>query len=123
MAKVFQEAFPELTDSRAEKYSRAWELDYTYPEAHRTLHKELREHRCRSCRQPLSDNKYIEYEWSFNNVLLCEHCHWLILLRLWIEELFESLSNEIKKCCGTEDDGNDWFYIDTHTNNEQSWTN
>ena len=98
IAKELQEADPNLDDYKAEKYSRNWnELPDEASLVCKAIHKKLRKGTCRSCKQPLPRN-YVTCEWSFNlEVCLCEKCHMLILTRSWIEELFESISEEIKK--------------------------
>lgn len=100
VAKKLKEAFPNLTDAEAERYSRSdcdVMQDKVLPVELKNLHKELREHICRSCERPLSNNYFI-CEWSFNqDVHLCEHCHLSLLLREWIEELYESLLKELKQ--------------------------
>ena len=98
IAKKLKEADPNLDDYKAEKYSRSChELSDEASFLCKAIHKKLRKDTCRSCKQPLPRN-YVTCSWSFNDeVYFCEKCFMLILIREWIEELFEGISKEIKK--------------------------
>ena len=107
MTEKFKERFPELNERQLEKYSRAGELWINYPEAHRKLHNELYEHHCRCCKQSLPEKYYI-CEWFYGQAIhLCEHCHGLILTRERIEELYESISKELKWASNTQEKQDD----------------
>ena len=97
VAKKFKEEFPYLTDWELEKYSRSESLSEYEQEWFRRLHRKLREGLCWNCKRELPA-RHIICEWFFSqDVRLCEHCYTNLLLREWLEDLYNNLLKELKQ--------------------------
>ena len=81
VARKLKEAFPDLEEYEYEKYSRREELDDSLPQELRTLHNNLHNKRCWSCKKELP-YRYVKFQGFYNdNIKVCEQCHILLLVR------------------------------------------